>query len=207
MRPRANCTAICGLVAQTEALQERWCLAILPGRVLCPGVGYRRQLSSWILLLLDPRAMMSLGPDLGARILHGPGPPLLLHRPDLRRGILRYPDGRGLSGSGLCPRLFLCCPGLELLEQFFSDWRAVLGLALNDLGWSLCRLGLALIGRLTNRGSFVARRRVRCRRRQILRGGDCLNGWRRRIGLRLKRRFVDPPIRHVRNERNRISDR
>jgi len=29
----------------------------------------------------------------------------------------------------------------------------------------------------------------------------------RRIGFWLKRRFVDPPIRHVRNEHDRVSDR
>jgi hypothetical protein len=154
--------------------------------------------------------MTTLRPELRACILHGPDPPLLFNRPDLRRGILRYPDGRrlhGSPGSGLCPRLFLRRPSLELLEQFLSDGLAGLGLALSNLDWSLTGLRLALIGRLTCRGSFVTRRRVRCRRRQILRGSNCLNGCRRRIGFTLKHRFIDPPIRHVGNERNRTSDR
>jgi len=185
MRPRVKCTTGRDLIAETEALQERRRAILprrvqcsLPRRVQCSGVGYGRDLSPWILLLLDPWAMMTLGPDLRARILNGPDPPLLFHRPDLRRSILRYPDGRslhGLPGSGLCPRLFLRRPGLELLEQFFSDGLAVLGLALSNLDLSLTGLGQALIGRLTRRGSFVAPGRLRCRRRQILRGGNCLN--------------------------------
>jgi hypothetical protein len=107
-----------------------------------------------------------------------------------------------------------------LLEQFFSKWLADLGLALTGLaltglaltglaltGLALTDLDSALIGRFNRRSNFVARRRIRCGRRQILSAGDCLNCCRRRIGFRLKRWFVDPPIRHVRNELNRISDR
>ena len=147
--------------------------------------------------------MMPLRPDLCACILHGPGSPLLFHRPDLRRGVLRHPIWRRLHGLrhiGLCPRLFRRRPGLKLPEQFFGDWLAVIGLALTGFGQ-------ALTGRLNRRSSFVARRRVRCRRRDIRCAGDGLDCWRRRIGFGLKRGFVDPPIRHVRNERNRISDR
>ena len=145
------------------------------------------------------------------------GPVGASSRAGLRRGHPAPPVRAQLARAGglVCPRLFLGRPGLELLEQFFSDrlvvgsdWLAVLGLALTALGLALTGgLGLALIGRFNSRSNFVARRRVRRCRRQILRAGDCLNCRRRRIGVRLKRRFVDPPIRHVRNERNRISDR
>ena len=169
------------LIAQTEALQERRCLGILHRRVLCSGVGYGRDLSPCILLLPDPCSMISLGPDLCSCILHGPDPSVLFHGPDLRRGILHHPYGgslHGLCGPGLCPCLFLRRPSLELLEQFFSEWLADLGLALTDLaltGLALTDLDLALIGRFNSRSNFVARRRIRCGRRQILSAGDCLN--------------------------------
>ena len=104
--------------------------------------------------------MMSLGPDLCACILHGPDLSVLFHGPDPRWGILHHlcrGGLHGLCGLGLCSRLFLCRPSLELLEQFFSDWLAGLGLGLTDLG-------LTLIGRFKRRSSFVARRRV-CRGR------------------------------------------
>jgi hypothetical protein len=87
---------------------------------------------------------------------------------------------------------------LELLEQGFIEWLADLGLALTDLG-------SALIGRFNSRSNFVARRRVACRRRQILSAGDRLNCWRRRTGVKLKRRFFDPRSRDILNERDRIS--
>ena len=71
--------------------------------------------------------MISLGPDLCSCILHRPDPSLLFRGPDLRRGFLRDLQGilhglyrgslRGLCGLGLCSRLFLCRPSLELLEQ------------------------------------------------------------------------------------------
>ena len=187
MRPRVKCTAGRDLISEAEALQERR-RAILPRRVHCSGVGYGRELSPgrdqspgrdlspWILLLLDPRAMMTLGPDLRACILHGTGSPLLFHWPGLGGGVLRDPYRRSLCGRGPCPRLFLRRPCLELLEQFFGDWRAGLGLALSDFGLPLTGLGLDLIGRSTRCGCFVARRRVRYRRRQILRCGSCLDG-------------------------------
>ena len=112
--------------------------------------------------------MISLGPDLCACILHGPDLSVLFHGPDLRWGILHHlyrGSLHGLCGLGLCPCLFLRRPSLELLEQGFSEWLADLGLALTDLG-------SALIGRFNSRSNFVARRRVRCRRRQILSAGD-----------------------------------
>ena len=118
--------------------------------------------------------MISMGPDLCARILYGPGPSVPLRGLDLGRGILRSLYGSSLRGScGLClrPCIFLGRPGLELLKQGFSEWLADLGLALTGLGLALTGLGLAPIGRFNSRSNFVARRRVACRR-QILRAGD-----------------------------------
>ena len=113
--------------------------------------------------------MISMGPDLCSRILHGPDPSVLFGGLDLCWGILHnlyrgswrglYRGSlHGLCGLDLCPCIFLGRPGLELLEQGFSEW--------------LADLGLALIGRFNSRSNFVARRRVRCRRRQILSAGD-----------------------------------
>jgi len=200
------------LIAQTEALQERRRLRILHRRVRCSGIGHGRDLC--ILLLPDPCPMISLGLDLCPCILHGPGSSVLFRGPNLRC-LLHHPYRSRLCGSGLCSCLFLGRPSLELLEQFFGEGLADLGLTRTGLaragltrtGLALTDLDSALIGRFNSRSNFVARRRVRCRRRQILRAGDCLDCWCRRIGFRLSRRFVDPPIRHVRNERNRISDR
>ena len=76
------------------------------------------------------------------------------------------------------PCLFRRRPGPELLEQFFSKWLADFGLALTGLaltGLALTDLNSALIGRFNRRSNFVARRRIRCGRRQILSAGDCLN--------------------------------
>ena len=76
--------------------------------------------------------MNSMGPDLCARILYGPGPSVPLRGLDLGRGILRGLHGGGLRGSyglGLRPCNFLGRPGLELLKQGFSEWLADLGLA------------------------------------------------------------------------------
>ena len=115
--------------------------------------------------------MISLEPDLCACILHGPHTPLLFHGPDLCRGILHdlYRGSlHGLCGLSLGPCLFLGRPSLELLEQGFSDW---LGFSEWPAGH-----GLALIGRFDRRSNFAARRRIRCRRRQILRSGNGLNG-------------------------------
>jgi hypothetical protein len=169
------------LIAQTEALQERWCLGILHRRVLCSGIGYGRDLSPCILLLPDPCSMISLGSDLRSCILHGPDLSVLFHGPDPRWGILHHLYGgslHGLCGPGLCPCLSRRRPCLELLEQFFSKWLANLGLALTGLaltGLALTDLDSALIGRFNRRSNFVARRRIRCGRRQILSAGDCLN--------------------------------
>ena len=105
--------------------------------------------------------MISMGPDLCSRILHGPHPSVLFHRLDLCRGILHnaYRGSlRGLCGLGLCPCIIFGRPSLELLEQRFSEW--------------LAGLGLILIDRFWGRNSFAARRRDRCRRRQILNAGD-----------------------------------
>ena len=117
--------------------------------------------------------MISLGSDLCSCISHGLDPSVLFHGPDLRLGNLRHlyrGSLRGLCGLGLCPCLFLGRPGLELLEQGFSDW---LGFS-EWLGFSdeLADLGLALIGRCNSHSNFVARWRIRCGRRQILSAGD-----------------------------------
>jgi hypothetical protein len=69
-------------------------------------------------------------------------------------------------------------PKLELLEQFFGEGLADLGLTRTGLtrtGLALTDFGSALIGRFSSRSNgrfnsrsnFVARRRVRCRRRQF----------------------------------------
>ena len=101
----------------------------------CRGVGHGRDLCLCILLFLpDPHAMMSLGPDLCACILHGPDVSVLFRGPNPRRGILRHPHRSSLRGRGLCPCFFLRRPSLELLEQGFSERLASLGLALTDLG-------------------------------------------------------------------------
>ena len=147
------------LIAESEALQERRWLGILQRRILCPGVDYGRDLCPCILLFLpDPYAMISLRADLRACILHGPDLSVFFRGPDPRRGILRHPHRSSGRGRGLCPCFFLRRPSLELLEQGFIEW--------------LADLGLALIGGFDGRSNFVARRRVRCRRRQILRAGD-----------------------------------
>lgn len=128
--------------------------------------------------------MMSLRTDLRACILHGVDPSVLLRGPRLRRAILRHTYRRSLRGPDLFSRFFFGCPGLELLEQFFSedrlapgsDWLAVLGLALTDLGLPLNgSLGLAWLGRFHNRSNFLALRRVRRCRRRNLRAGNCLS--------------------------------
>ena len=169
------------LIAQTQALQERRLLGILHGRVLCSGVGYGRDLSPCILLLPDPCSMISLGSDLCSCILHGPDLSVLFHGPDPRWGILHHLYSGSLHGlcvPGLCPCLFLCRPSLELLEQFFGEGLADLGLTRTGLartGLALTDLGSALIGRFNRRSNFLARRRIRCGRRQVLSAGDCLN--------------------------------
>ena len=177
--------AAASLIAQAEALQQRRCLGILHRRVPGSGVGYGRHLR--ILLLPDPCPMISLGLDLCSCIfiLHGLDPPLLFRGPDLGWGLLHRPDRsslHGLCGPGLCPCPILRRPSLELLEQGFSEWLADLGLALTGLGSALADLGLALISRFysrnalrsrfNRRSNFVARRRVRCRRRRIPSVGD-----------------------------------
>ena len=107
--------------------------------------------------------MMSLRTDLRACILHGVDTSVLLRGPRLRQTILRHTYRRSLRGPGLFSRFFFGCPGLELLEQFFSedrfalgsDWLAILGLALTDLGLPLNgSLGLAWLGRLCKLSTF-----------------------------------------------------
>ena len=100
------------LVAETEALQEPWCLGILRRLLLCAGVWYRSDRYRRILLLADSCAVISMGPDLCSRILYGPGPPVPFRGVDLRRSILctlyrgslRYGGSlRGLYRLGLRP--------------------------------------------------------------------------------------------------------
>ena len=162
------------LIAETEALQESRWLGILQRLLLCPGVWSRRDRYRRTLLFADPCSMSSMRPDLRARILYGSGPPVPLRGLDLGRGILcglHRRNLRGPHGFGLRPCFFLGRPGLELLEQFFSDGLAGLGLALTSVRLALAWLGLALIGGISRRNNLFARRRVACRR-QILRAGD-----------------------------------
>jgi hypothetical protein len=126
--------------------------------------------------------MISLRPDLCACILHGPDLSVLFHGPNPRWSILHPGSLHGLCEPGLSPCLFLGRPRLELLEQGFGKWLSDLGLALADLSSALADLGLALtdlgpalIGGFNRRSNFVARRRIRCGRRQILSAGDCMN--------------------------------
>jgi hypothetical protein len=161
--------AAASLIAQTKALQERRCLGILHRRILGSGVGYGRGLHT--LLLPDPCPMILLRPDLCSCILHGPGPSGLFRGPDLRWGLLHRPyrcSLHGLCGPSLCPCPILRRPSLELLEQGLSERLADLSLAM--IGGFNNRS--TLIGRFDSHGNLVARRRVRCRRRQIPSAGD-----------------------------------
>jgi hypothetical protein len=128
---------------------------------LCSGVWHGLGLFPCILFFPDLCSVISLGPNLCPCILQGPNPPVLFRRPNLCGGILRNLCRgilHGLYWHDLCPCIFLGRPSLELLEQGFI--------------WRLTDLGLTLIGRFNSRGNFVARRRVRCRRRQILSAGE-----------------------------------
>src|SRR5437763_9625193 len=71
------------LIAPTQALQERRCLGILHGLVLCSCILYGRDLYPCILLPPDLCSGISLGPDLCPRILLGPDVSVLFHGPDL----------------------------------------------------------------------------------------------------------------------------
>jgi hypothetical protein len=148
-------------LAKAEALQEPGRLAVLHWLLLrCSGVRCRRDRHRRT-FFPGPRSMMSRGPDLRSSILHGPDPSVLLRGPDLRWCILHHlyrSSLHGLFELDLCPCFLFVRPSLELLEQGFSEWPA--------------DLGLALIGRFNSRSSFVARRRVTFRRRQILSAGD-----------------------------------
>ena len=157
-----------GLIAPTEVLQERRCLGILPGRVLCSCIlcGPDR----CILLSPDLCAGMSLGSDLSPRILYGPEVSVLLYGLGSCRGILLHNlcGGilhnvglgilYGLYGHDQCPRIFVGRPSLELIQQGF--------------GWWLTDFGLLLIGKFRSGCNFVARRRALCSRRQNLRAGS-----------------------------------
>jgi len=77
-----------GLIAQTEALQERRCLGILHGLVRCWCILCGPDLYPCILLPPYLCSGVSLGPHLCSRILHAPDVSVFLHGPDLCRGIL-----------------------------------------------------------------------------------------------------------------------
>lgn len=111
-----------GLIAPTVALERR-CLGILPGRVLCSCILCGPDLYPCILLPLDPCSGFLHGSDLCLRILHAPDLSLLLHGPDLWRGILhnlRCGILNGLYGPDRCSGVLFGRPSLELLEQGFS---------------------------------------------------------------------------------------
>src|SRR6266480_5202891 len=117
-----------GLFAQTQALQERRCLGILHGLVLCSCILYGRDLYLYgrdlhpcIWLPPDPCSGMLLGPDLCPRILYGTDVLVLFHGPDLWSGILYNLYWGILKGLyDLCPCMFLGRPGLILLKQGFG---------------------------------------------------------------------------------------
>src|SRR5260370_2402414 len=157
-----------GLIAQTEALQERRWLGILHGLVLCSCILCGPNLYPCILLPPDLCSGILHGPDLCPRILYGPDPSVLLHGPD-RLGIfhnlfwdilhhLCWVTLYGLYRHDLCPYIFLGRPSLELLQQGFRWW--------------LTDFGLTLIGRFRSSSNFVARRRVPCNRQQSLSAGS-----------------------------------
>jgi hypothetical protein len=109
-----------GLIAQTQALQERRCLGILHRLVRCSGVLYGRHLHPCILLPSNLCTGISLGPDLCPRILHGPDLSVFFQISDLWSGILQnlcWGILSGLYGPNLCPWILLGHPSLELLEQ------------------------------------------------------------------------------------------
>jgi hypothetical protein len=109
-----------GLIAQSEALQERRRLGILHRLTLCSGVLFGRDLYWCILLPPDLFSGILHRPDLYSRILHVTDLSVHLHRPDLSSGILHnlcWGILSRLSGSDLCPLILLCCPRLVLLEQ------------------------------------------------------------------------------------------
>ena len=121
-------------------------------------------------ILLAPELCAGIlhGPDLRPRILCGPDPSVPLHVPDRCSGIflnlclvvlydLRGLYGlHGLYGYDRCPCILLGGPGLELLQHVFSRWLTV--------------FGLDPIGRFYRGSNFLARRGVRCSRRQSLSG-------------------------------------
>ena len=109
-----------GLIAQTEALQERRRLGVLHRLTLCSGVVFGRDLYSCILLPPDLFSGILHRPDLCSRILHVTDLSVHWHGPDLSSGILHNLWCGILSrlhGSDLCPLILLCCPRLVLLEQ------------------------------------------------------------------------------------------
>lgn len=109
-----------GLIAPTEALQERRFLGILHRLTLCSGVLYGRDLYSCILLPPDLFSGILHRPDLCPRILHVTDLSVHVHWPAPSSGILHnlcWGILSGLCGSDLCPLILLCCPRLELVEQ------------------------------------------------------------------------------------------
>jgi hypothetical protein len=115
-----------GLIAPTEALQERRCLGILHGLVLC--------------------ARGLIGSD-RSRLRQWEG---FLH--NLWSGILYW-----LGRPGLCLRIFIGRPSLELIQHGF--------------GWRLIDFGLTLKGSFKSGKQLIAAGRFPCSRRQGLRAG------------------------------------
>lgn len=134
------------LIAQTEDLQQRRCLGILHGLVLCLGSLCRRDLYPGILLPPD----LSHWPDLCPLITDSSD--VSVRGSERCSGIFRNLCGgifNGLYGPGLCLRIFLGRPSLELSKQ----------------GFMLTIFSLTLTG--FKRGdNFVAGRRVLCGRHQ-----------------------------------------
>ena len=161
------------LIVPTEDLQE-----ILHRLDLCSRISCGPDLCPCSLLLPDLFSGILHRPYLCPPVMDGPDVSVFLHGPkrcpgiclSWCRGILRnlsWSILNGLYGSDPCLRIF------------------------QGIRWWLSIFRLILISRLSGGSHFVAGRRILCGRWQSLSIGGRLNCWRRLIGARLKRRFVD----------------
>lgn len=105
---------------RVQALQERRCLGILHGLGLRSCILYGPGLYPFILLPDICSAFPHTPDDLCCpRMMHGPGPSLLLRRSHRCWGIFHDRCWGILYGLGQCPRILLGGPGLELPKQGF----------------------------------------------------------------------------------------
>jgi hypothetical protein len=105
---------------RVQALQERRCLGILHGLGLRSCILYGPGLYPFILLPDICSAFPHTPDDLCCpRMMHGPGPSLLLRRSHRCWGIFHDRCWGILYGLGQCPRILLGGPGPELPKQGF----------------------------------------------------------------------------------------